>query len=156
MPKLQGFISYTHEDAAMCKSLRDHLAVADTSDHIEFWTDKAISAGRYWNDEIEKAIQNAKVFLMLISARFDASTYIRDKERPAIEKRVKYCNGLIVPVVLYPCVLPKGLSDRQAVPITDKGHLRPIAKWRLRDEGFTAAHIQLRNALDTWCRKWRP
>jgi hypothetical protein len=70
-----------------------------------------------------------------------------DVELPRILARAAQCDGLVIPVILRRCMWKFKLGGYQAVPAAG-GHFRPICNWRLRDDGFNAAHEQVFAAIE--------
>jgi hypothetical protein len=70
---VKGFISYTHTDYRLCGELRSHLALSKDHGGADFWADERVQAGARWNVAIEQAIDQAEIFLLLVSAKFFAS-----------------------------------------------------------------------------------
>jgi hypothetical protein len=143
---VKGFISYTHTDYTLCRAFESHLVLSKDHGGADFWADKRIQAGEQWSPAIEQAIDQAEIFLLLVSAKFFGSAYIMDIELPRILARVAQCNGLVVPVILRRCSWRFKFGGYQAVP-TVGGHFRPICNWRLRNDGFDAAHEQVLAAI---------
>jgi hypothetical protein len=106
---VKGFISYTHADHRLCEEIESHLALSKDHGGADFWADKTIRAGEQWSLEIERAIDQAEIFLLLVSAKFLGSVYIRDVELPRILARVAQCDGIIVPVG-DPTTMPMGVQ----------------------------------------------
>jgi uncharacterized protein YjbI with pentapeptide repeats len=96
------FISYSHEDAKWLERVRVHLKPLERDYDIEIWDDTKIRAGSDWRQEIEKAIQNAKVALLLISADFLASDFITQEELPTLLEAAKRDGARIIPLLLRP------------------------------------------------------
>jgi hypothetical protein len=143
---VKGFISYTHTDHSLCGRFQAHLALSKDHGGADFWADKRINAGEQWSAAIGTAIDQAEIFLLLVSAKFFGSAYIRDVELPRILARAAQCDGLIVPVILRPCRWEFKLGGYQAVPSVD-GKLKPITEWRPHDKGCHEAHTQVLNAI---------
>jgi len=70
------FVSYSHRDADSARQL-----VADITLRVRsVWFDEIhIRPGRYWDDEIEKAIRDCDVFLSLLSPNMLASKICKDE-----------------------------------------------------------------------------
>ncbi len=141
-----GFISYAHDDHAMLERFRVHLVALEEAFGLTFWSDGSLRAGHHWNDTILDQINQAEVFLLLVSPSFIASKFIREREIPAIEQRCKAVNGLILPVVLLPSAWEGVVGTRQAAP-TVRSRLLPVSQWDRDDHAYDAARIQLHAAI---------
>ena len=86
-PAVKGFISYTHTDHKLCGELQSHLALGKDHGGADFWADKRITAGAQWSTAIEQAIDEAEIFLLLVTAKFFGSAYIMNIELPRILAR---------------------------------------------------------------------
>ena len=56
---LEVFISYAHEDEALCDLLKKHLATLERQKVIETWHDRRIRPGQVWADKIDQHIRSA-------------------------------------------------------------------------------------------------
>src|SRR4051794_37805360 len=83
------FISYSREDVKLMDRLLQYLEPAGQSASLAVWSDKGIRAGEEWMLEIDKAIAQARVAVLLISPDYLASTWIKNKEIPSLFERVQ-------------------------------------------------------------------
>ena len=74
MPKV--FISYSHKDEEWKNRLVTHLSVLEQQGHLTTWNDRDIIAGTDWLPEIEEAIEEADVAVLMITANFLTSDFI--------------------------------------------------------------------------------
>ena len=81
------FVSYSHQDAAWLKRFQIMLQPAHRVRPLELWSDREIEAGEDWKSKIDKAIETARVALLLVSDDFLASEFIFSEELPRILKR---------------------------------------------------------------------
>ncbi len=139
---LRAFISYAHDDLRMLERLLVHLDNLTRAFGITFWHDHSIEAGSHFDSTIEAAINDAHLFLVLVSPASLASAFIRNRELPAIERRANAVNGMVVPIVLAPCPWQDLVGSLQALPIHGR-RLRPITEWRRQDDGHATAVAQL-------------
>ncbi|MGG6268502.1 TIR domain-containing protein [Leptolyngbya sp. AN03gr2] len=111
------FVSYSHADEAKLDffdRILTHLRPLDRDGAIDLWSDKKIKVGSYWKHEIEKALDSAKIALLLVSADFLASDFIAKNELPQLLAAAKDKGTIIIPIILSPCRLPKNISEIQA------------------------------------------
>lgn len=125
---IKAFISYAHEDEAMCRELHKQLIPFERIKQINFWHDRRIDAGDSWHDQILKALNAAQVALFLVSPDMFASDFIWNEELPRACRRLSTGELVVIPVILRPCTwnfkherycLPKlQVVPKDAVPIS--------------------------------------
>jgi HEAT repeat protein len=111
------FISYSRKDAKWLERLQVHLKPLERVGEITRWDDTLIKPGEKWREAIERALGEAKVALLLISADFIASDFINKDELPPLLAAAESEGVLILPIVLSPCRFEetKSLSQFQSV-----------------------------------------
>ncbi|MGH9320951.1 MAG: toll/interleukin-1 receptor domain-containing protein, partial [Vicinamibacteria bacterium] len=72
----QIFISYAHEDARWRDEFERMLAPARERGLIGVWSDESIAAGEEWSRNIQKALENTRVGLLLVTDHFLKSEFI--------------------------------------------------------------------------------
>ncbi|MDR4484626.1 MAG: CHAT domain-containing protein, partial [Nitrospirales bacterium] len=96
------FVSYArpNRDLAMrfLKKFRKQMA-SSKQHHYTFWRDNDILVGEKWHEEIQHALGECDVGLVLLSPAFLGSQYIQDHELP---KFVKGGDRPVIPVMLQP------------------------------------------------------
>jgi len=97
------FISYSHKDKEYMDRILIHLKPLEEKELIKVWTDKEIKAGDDWKNEIEKALQNSNVAVLLISADYLASDFIVKNELPPLLENATKKGTRIIPVIIKPC-----------------------------------------------------
>jgi pimeloyl-ACP methyl ester carboxylesterase len=82
------FVSYSHKNAAGLKRLQTHLSpyLRAAERELDLWDDTRLKPGDQWRPEIEKALQQAGVAVMLVSADFLDSDFIMQNELPVLVK----------------------------------------------------------------------
>jgi hypothetical protein len=123
-PKI--FVSYSHADAKQKERLLKHLGALDDAAEFDVWTDAQIRPGEKWEPAIEQALSTASVAILLISADFLVSDFVRRKEIPAMLERREKEDLRLYPILAKPCAW-------QAVPWIKEVQIRPVAAkpvWR--------------------------
>src|SRR4051794_3277459 len=102
------FISYSHREKRIKERLLVHLRMFDHQDFLlDTWEDSRLAAGSEWEAEISAAINEADLAILLVSADFLASSFIRDREVPALLRARKERGLLLIPVIAQPCAWQK-------------------------------------------------
>ena len=97
------FISYSHEDEELKNQLIQHLKVLEPEKLVEIWIDDQIPAGAKWLEEINEAMLQADVGVLLITSSFLTSNFILENEVPALLKR-RQAGGLsLFPIIGLAC-----------------------------------------------------
>jgi hypothetical protein len=124
MAREKVFLSYSHRDREWLERLLEHLAVLERWGLIHSWSDNRIAAGADWQGEIEEALGQSKVAVLLITPAFLASQYIWEKEWPRIQAH-KAQGMEILPLVVRACAwrLDHDLREMQVRPVDG----RPLA-----------------------------
>lgn len=96
------FISYSHDDENWKERLLSHLHVLERSGAAEFWDTSLLQPGADWAEEIEKAIRQSDIAVLLISPSFLASDFVVSKELPELLKRQQKENLVVLPILVRP------------------------------------------------------
>lgn len=131
-----AFLSYSHKDQETLERLSIHLRPLERLGLIDPWSDKRIRAGDLWRKEIERALSNAAIAVLLISADFLASDFVVKNELPPLLSNAKQKGTRILPVILTPCRFSRddSLSQYQAVndpkkPLLLMEHIEQEVVW---------------------------
>lgn len=101
---IQFFISYAHADDELASKLIEafkEMSIPSKKYKYEFWQDTAILPGEKWKEEIQNALNECSVGLLLISPAFlgsefigknELSTFIGEKTKPAVPVMLKKVN----------------------------------------------------------------
>lgn len=81
------FVSYSHRDQAWLERLRAHLAPLEQSGELELWIDHGeLQSGDRFNDEIAAAIESSSSAILLVSADFQNSRFVQERELPLLRR----------------------------------------------------------------------
>lgn len=112
------FISYSHEDKEwLTKVLKYLKPLQRFYDNMEVWNDEKIKASDVWKEEIDKALNQATIAILIVSPDFESSDFITNEElQPLLEKAQKE-GTKIMPLIVRPCAFfeENGLSKYQAI-----------------------------------------
>jgi len=128
------FISYSHADSKWLIRLQVHLKPLEREFETDIWDDTKIKTGSLWKKEIDAALNQARVAILLVSADFIASDFIQNYELPSLLEKSKEDGAVIIPVLLSPSRFARtNLSDFQAVNTPDN----PISAMSQNDQEKT-------------------
>lgn len=99
----QVFISYSHKDEEWKNRLVTHLLVLEKEGHLTVWHDRKIEHGNEWYPEIEKALNNSDIALLLVTANFLTSSFVLNEEIPRLLHRRLHDGLKVLPVIVEPC-----------------------------------------------------
>ena len=120
------FVSYSHKDTQWLKRLQVHLKPLDRAGLVDLWDDTRIKPGTKWNDEIKRALDSARVAVLLISADFLASDFIAENELPALLASAEEKGTIILPVIVSPSLFVQTVSLSQFQAVNDPSN--PLIK----------------------------
>jgi tetratricopeptide (TPR) repeat protein len=142
---LEVFFSYSHKDETLCDELNAHLAALKRQNVIKNWTDRRITAGGEWRDEIDKHLNSADLILLLVSADFLNSDFCYLIETSRALLRHEAGDARVIPVIVRPVDwqgLPIG--ELQALPKDSK----PVTSWPNRDDAWLNVTQGIRRAIE--------
>jgi hypothetical protein len=97
------FISYHHDDQKWLERLQVHLKPLERAWKVDVWDDTRVQPGQEWRKEIQRAIEAAKIAILLISADFLASDFITRHQLPSLLEAAEINGTQIMPVILSRC-----------------------------------------------------
>jgi hypothetical protein len=138
------FVSYSHCDVEWLRQLQTHLKPFERAGLIDPWDDTRIQPGDAWEEEIRRALDSARVAVLLVSSHFLASDFIMEREMPPLLEAAARQEVVLLPVVLSPCRYWKvpGLSSYQAV----NDPVRPLVDCSVGDR--ERAWVKLAEAVE--------
>jgi predicted acylesterase/phospholipase RssA len=89
------FISYAREDKEWMEKFKKHLQPFVDSGSFSVWSDIYINPGDDWDDKIKQALDSTRVALLLVTAEFLDSAYIKNEELKYFLK-ASQDNGLVI------------------------------------------------------------
>lgn len=117
MNKLNIFISYARKDKEYLDEIVKQFSPFERSGAVTLWYDDKIEPGSRWSEEIEQAIRDADIFVMLVSEEYIHSEYCFDKEANLAKALHDDGKLAIVPVYIRSVALEKlWISDLQILP----------------------------------------
>ncbi|MGH9752699.1 MAG: tetratricopeptide repeat protein [Blastocatellia bacterium] len=142
---LEVFFSYSHRDEALCDELNAHLAALKRQSVIKNWTDRRITAGDDWRDEIEKHLDSADLILLLVSSDFLNSDFCYLIETSRALLRHDSGDARVIPVIVRPVDWQgEPISKLQALPKDSKA----VTSWPNRDEAWLNVAQGIRRAIE--------
>lgn len=145
MSKGNIFVSYSHKDERFKAELATHLRLLERQGLVSVWHEDRIAPGMDWSEEIRKAISEADVAILLISADYLASDYVVEHELPALFQRAREGRMVIAPIMVRaaPWTAIPELAQFQFLNEPSK----PLASAKDRDEAFAAVARRLYDLL---------
>jgi hypothetical protein len=143
--KLKVFLSYSHKDEDMKNQLDTFLTNLKRSSSIEVWQDRELLGGAEWDRTIKNELDTSDIILLLISADFNASNYIWEKELTTAMERHEKGEARVIPVILRNCEwqdLP--YAKLQALPTNGV----PISGFVDKDTAYTEVAKGVRKAVE--------
>ncbi|MCW3109706.1 MAG: hypothetical protein JWQ09_4212 [Segetibacter sp.] len=117
------FISYAHTDVIWLKRLKVHLrAIANEGLELNVWDDTMIKPGMVWKNEIQKALDETKIAILLISTDFLASDFIINNELPTLLKTAEMNGAIILSLIVKPSRYAKNQTLSQFQAANDPLH----------------------------------
>jgi tetratricopeptide (TPR) repeat protein len=142
------FISYSHQDESWKDQLVRQLGVLEMEDAYVVWDDRKIDAGDGWRAEIAAAMERARVAVLLISADFLTSKFIRGTEVPRLLQRRAQEGLRIIPLIVRPCPWEavEWLAEIQCRPKDGKALSSKSRKAKV-EEDLSNLALEIRNLL---------
>lgn len=92
-----------------------HMEATESDTAVDIWYDKALLPGSEWEPGIEKALNDAEIFVLVYATGFfDPEGFIALKELPVVVKHLRAAkrrNRTVIPIVRAGVDLPHGIPD---------------------------------------------
>lgn len=129
------FISYSHRDRALRDELALQLSNLRTQGIINDWYDGDIVPGTEWEPQILQHLANDEIILLLISADFMASKYIKSVELKQAIDRHNTGKARVIPILLRATDYEGSLFSKLQMLPTDAKPVRG-SQWNYQDEAW--------------------
>jgi hypothetical protein len=151
------FVSYSHRDERILRSLLPYLELLRREGVADIWVDTELKGGARWRNEIDEALDAASIAVLMISQSFLVSRFIYEEELPRIFRRQQNGKLTVLPVFLSPSTVTSAsipfvdvdgmerrviLSDFQGFGTPEKT-IRELAAVE-RDRRFVNLHDRIR------------
>jgi hypothetical protein len=147
MPTAQIFISYSHQDKAFREELEKNLKPYLRAGSITNWSDQQIAPGSQWFPEIECALENSKIAVLLVSHDFLASDFVHEHELGPVLEKAEEGGVKILWVPIRDSAYKKTpLKDYQAVVLDPSKPLASMTKAR-RDKAWVKICEEIEKAV---------
>ena len=113
------FVSYSHMDEHWLHRMLVHLTPLQKEGVIDVWSDTRLRPGDDWKVEIEQALENASVAVLLVSADFLASEFVTENELPPLLRAAETNGTTILPVIVGPSSFQETPSLRRFQTVND-------------------------------------
>ncbi|MCR8724074.1 toll/interleukin-1 receptor domain-containing protein [Frigidibacter sp. ROC022] len=143
---MRAFISYSHRDSGALERLHVHLANLQREGRIEAWYDREILAGDALDEEINKELNSADLFLLMVSPDFIASEYCVEREMQRALERHDAGEARVVPIIVEPCDWA-GIPQLRKLKALPKDGL-PISEWTNKNTAYLDIVQELRRIVD--------
>lgn len=134
---VMGFLCYAHEDKRLVSNFRrkfSEQARAAKRYSYKVWTDHDIHVGDKWREEIQQALRQCDMGILLVSPNFIGSEFIGECE---LSEFVGESDKAVVPVMLKPVDFQeqelKGLEEHQIFRLDRERFAHPKAFAECRD-----------------------
>ncbi|MGL4630588.1 MAG: TIR domain-containing protein [Leadbetterella sp.] len=138
------FISYSHNNTQWMNKLKVHLGGFVQQKRIEVWDDTSILPGDRWDAEIQQQLEQADIFILMLTADFVNSKYIMSKELADAYKNMHSRQAILIPILVepfykgsIPIIEGEKLSNFEMLPKNHDQKLQAISLWENENEAFS-------------------
>ena len=113
---------------------------------LDVWSDKNIKPGQEWPVEIDSYLNRARVAVLLVSANFLNSDFIREQELPRLLRAAQLGKVTILPVLISYCNWDRTDIGKFQSPINPNPPLNALVEHR-RDQSLAKIALAIDDAL---------
>jgi TIR domain len=115
--RVKMFVSYSHGDQKWLERLVINLKPLERAKAIDVWSDQRLEPGRIWKDEIQRALDSARIAVLLVTPNFMGSDFIAEHELPTLLAAASKGGCLILVIHVSTAFLDNvPLGEFQAIP----------------------------------------
>jgi len=97
------FISYSHKDTKWLEAITEQLGVLQHEGLVSLYEDSQLGVGEDWHQQLNEQMLSARLGLLLVSATFLTSKFVRAEEIPRLFARHEEGGMKIYPLLVEPC-----------------------------------------------------
>ncbi len=143
------YVIYTWEDNDVMLQLSRHLKTLEETFDLTIWHDDPIFPGQQWKPQNESRLNQADIFLFLVSDAFMHSEFIKQLEFKMVIDRYKAGGSTVLPIILNECPWDIDFNSDDynfnfnELHILPEGR-KPLSDWHSLDQAYNqiAAHIK--------------
>lgn len=145
------FISYSHNerDTVWLDRVRIHLKAVLHDHDVHIWDDGQIPTGSHWDEEIKMALASTRVAVLILSADYLASDYIRSHELPKFLFIAQNEGAKIMGLIGSACSFTGSVSSLQDLEFANKMS-RPLDQIRSdeQEQIFNKLAVEVARVFD--------
>ncbi|MEM7217016.1 MAG: SUMF1/EgtB/PvdO family nonheme iron enzyme [Pseudomonadota bacterium] len=141
---LRVFVSYSFDDDAAYLQLEKSIKLLERQGYVTLWNGRKILPGDDWDHKVREELEDADLFVALVSFEFLASSYIDDVELARALERRAAGDIDVIPIIIDDCPwrdVPS-LAALNALPLLGNAiasYPRPNTAWNEIYEGLKQA-----------------
>jgi formylglycine-generating enzyme required for sulfatase activity len=147
MPEKQVFISYSHTDKKWRTALDTRLKPHLRGGSIVSWSDQQIAPGSQWFNEIQSALANSHVAVLLVSPDFLASDFIHEHELGPLLKEAERGGVTILWVPIYASAYKQTALEKYQAVLEPNKPLGSLSKAK-REEAWVTICEEIQTAVN--------
>lgn len=126
------FISYSHYDTRWLEAITQQLEVLERAGLVSLCEDSKIKVGDDWHQQLNDMMLQARLGLLLISAPFLTSDFVREKEIPRLFQQHEQGGMTLYPLLVEPCPWEHvaWLATLQLRPQDSRRRTRPLSAFQ--------------------------